>query len=262
MAKRSRRITEHAIRKRIKQGRGTGRLSDYKPWLHIQDVPSRGLVARIRGWKTRRVHHLLSILEQLYFYTLEWSPIVSDIREQYPLLPLEETISIARDCGISHPVDRKTRYPTVLTTDFVVTAKDDDQPRTVKYKNDLDTRTLEKLELERRYWDFRTKKLKIVTEENVPAVIAKNVEWFHPYKLRDEFIAFDDLRFSLIASHVLMTLQHNRAPLRDVTVELDDQLGLQLGTSLSFTRYLLANRHLHIDMQQRINPCQPLALVN
>src|ERR1041384_925751 len=133
MAKRKRRRTAESIRRLIKEGRGTGRLSEYKPWLHIQDVPSRGLVARILGWKTRRVHHLLSLFEQLYFYTLEWSSIVTDIREQYPLLPLEETLSIARDCGISHPVHPTTRYPTVLTTDFLVTANSEDQPRTLKH---------------------------------------------------------------------------------------------------------------------------------
>jgi len=261
VGKRSRHSNSSTIKSKIKQGRGTGRLSEYKPWLHIQDVPSRGLVARILGWKTRRVHHLLSLFEQSYFYTLEWSSIVTDIREQYPLLPLEETVSIASDCGISHPVHPRTRYPTVLTTDFLLTANSEDQPRTLKHKDDLDTRTLEKLEIERRYWDFRQKKLKIVTEEHFPMTVAKNVEWLHPFKRREEFSDFDELQFSLITSHVLLAVQHNHAPLREVTVALDDQLGLKLGTSLSLTRYLLANRQLRVDMQQRINPCNQLALI-
>ena len=37
-----------------------GQGANYNPWLHIQDVPSQGLASRIKGWKTRRVHHLLS----------------------------------------------------------------------------------------------------------------------------------------------------------------------------------------------------------
>ena len=137
-----------------------------------------------------------------------------------------------------------------------------DDPRTLKYKADLDTRTLEKLELERRYWDARNKTLRIVTEDNVPTVLAKNVEWLHPYKRREDFSTLDELQFSLTASHVLLTLQQTRAPLRDLTITLDDQLGLRLGTSLSLTRYLLANRHLRVDMMQRINPHEPLALID
>lgn len=32
-----------------KEGRGTGRGGDYKPWLTVQDVPSSGRVHRVRG---------------------------------------------------------------------------------------------------------------------------------------------------------------------------------------------------------------------
>jgi ABC-type multidrug transport system fused ATPase/permease subunit len=68
-------------------------------------VASQGLASRIKGWKTGRVHHLLSELETSYFYLLEWSLSVLDIREQFPLLPLEETLAIADQCGIAHPND-------------------------------------------------------------------------------------------------------------------------------------------------------------
>src|SRR5262245_6874782 len=111
MAKRKRHRTLESIRRLIRQGRGVGRFGNYKPWLYIQDVPSRGLACRTKGWKTGRVHHFLSRLELFYFYMLEWSPVVLDVREQYPLLPLQETLSIAASCGIRHPVDPVTRVP-------------------------------------------------------------------------------------------------------------------------------------------------------
>ncbi|MCA1636557.1 MAG: TnsA endonuclease N-terminal domain-containing protein [Acidobacteria bacterium] len=161
-----------------------GRLSEYKPWLHIQDVPSKGLSSRVRGWKTGRVHHLLSLLELTDFYVLEWSLDVTDVREQFPLLPLEETLAIAQSCGIRHPADPKTKHPVVMTTDFINTVRrgpvDFDESRTVKYKSDLlKQRTLEKLEIERRYWEARKIRLKVVTEDGIPAALAKNVEWLH-----------------------------------------------------------------------------------
>lgn len=42
MAKSKYALTEKQINKRINEGRGAGRLSDYKPWLYISEVPSEG----------------------------------------------------------------------------------------------------------------------------------------------------------------------------------------------------------------------------
>jgi hypothetical protein len=68
-----------------KEGRGQGTGGNYKPWLTIQDVPSRGRAARPTGWKTGRVHHFLSDIETAVFYLLDWEDHVLDIREQFPL---------------------------------------------------------------------------------------------------------------------------------------------------------------------------------
>lgn len=267
MAKRRRRTTRRSIARRLKEGRGKGRLAEYKPWLHIQDVPSQGLACRAKGWKTNRVHHMLSLLELLYFYIAEWALQIVDIREQYPLLPIEETLAIARSCGIRHPTDPKTKEPVVMTTDFVLTvregANDIDQPRTVKYRSDLfNLRTLEKLEIERRYWEARGKELKIVTECSLPKVLAKNVQWLHPYRRFQDFTDLNDLVLSLIASIVLNTLRTRNAPLCEITISLDDELGLEGGTCLAITRHLLANRVIRVDMLKPINPRARLILLN
>jgi hypothetical protein len=267
MSKRKRTATETSIKRKIKEGRGVGRLASYKPWLHIQDVPSLGLSSRIKGWKTQRVHHFLSILELSYFYILEWSRNVIDIREQYPLLPCEETIAIARSCGIRHPVHPRTKYPIVMTTDFVNTVRYGhtvfDEPRTVKYKADLlQQRTLEKLEIERRYWQARKKTLKIITEDSVSKPVAKNVEWFHSYLQLQNLYGLDPLTLSLLCSIVVNALREQTAPLRDITIQLDDQLGLEPGTGLLIVRHLLANRSLHVDMSIVINPSKPLFLID
>lgn len=267
MAKRKRRRTIESIRRLIRQGRGSGRLGDYKPWLYIQDVASRGLACRTKGWKTGRVHHFLSRLELLYFFLLEWSLVVVDIREQYPLLPIEETVSIAASCGIRYPVHPVTKIPIVMTTDFVITIHQPigevDEPHTVKYSGDLTSvRTLEKLEIERRYWQRRNKRLKIVTEQNVPPILARNVQWVHPYRQFRDFTTLSAFTFSLAASNVMTVVRRQKAPLSHLTLRLDRKFQFAPGTSLAITRYLIANRYLHIDMLQRINPCEVLRLID
>ena len=76
-------IDQKAIDRMLKQGRGRGTHEKYKPWLTVRDVPSLGKSSRDKGWKTGRPHHFLSILELLYYLILEWSQMVTDIREQY-----------------------------------------------------------------------------------------------------------------------------------------------------------------------------------
>lgn len=120
MAKRKRQTNELSNEKKLKQGRGAGSGESYKPWLHIQDVASRGLSTRIKGMKTNRVHHLLSRLELYCFYNFDWSEQVIDIREQYPL-DQEETLAIAKMLNIKHPRVPRTRDWVVMTTDFLVT---------------------------------------------------------------------------------------------------------------------------------------------
>ena len=266
MAKRPRHTTQAVLDKRLKTGRGRGTGAEYTPWLHIQDVPSRGLVHRVKGWKTHREHHFLSTLECEYFYVLEWSPSVSDIREQYPLLPQAETLEIAQACGFRHPADPRTREPIVMTTDFVITLAPGpvqmvECARTAKPSTQLGSkRTLEKLEIERRYWQARHIDWAIVTEHEIPRVLAKNVELLHSYlELADRLDPGED-QVSLIVRGLTSQVQRGDASLRAAASACDREFDLEPGTSLAVAYHLLATRQWHIDMNVRINPGQPLAL--
>ncbi len=266
MAKRRRETNQITIDKRIREGRGQGRGSDYKPWLLVQDVPSQGLATRIKGWKTKRVHHLLSNLELSYFYVLEWSLIVFDIREQYPLLPLEETLAIAEQCGIRHPTDPKTQEPVVMTTDFFITVPRSieviEQARTLKTAKDLQSeRTLEKLEIERRYWHNRNIDWGIVTEQEIPQALTKNVDWLHAFFRIEDLSHLAETEIRRIATALTLRMAQGNVVLTDLTAECDDQLGLQPGTALSVSRHLIANRRWLVDMNKPIQPSKSLVLL-
>lgn len=62
----------------------------------------------------------MSTNELRYFYILEWSDAITDIREQFPL-ELEDTLRIADELGIKHPVDNVSKFHKVFTTDFMIT---------------------------------------------------------------------------------------------------------------------------------------------
>ncbi len=67
--------------------------------------------------------------------------MVTDIREQYPLLPIDDTLAIADSLDIKHPIHPKTKEPVVLTTDFYISLRNKngtfEHARTVKYAKDL-----------------------------------------------------------------------------------------------------------------------------
>ena len=92
MAKHNLQWDENKLKRFLREGRGQGEGQDYKPWVTVQDFPSKGRCSRVLGWKTNRIHHLFTDSETRYFYLLEWEDAVVDIREHYPLLDLEEVI--------------------------------------------------------------------------------------------------------------------------------------------------------------------------
>lgn len=251
----------------LEEGRGQGRGHAYTPWLNVRDVPSLGLSTRVRGWKTGRVHSLLSQLETSYFYVLDGSPVVTDIREQFPLLPIEETLAIANECGLVHPRDITTREPVTMTTDFVITARGSagfvDCARTVKYSRDLASkRTLEKLELERRYWIKRGVDWAIVTEKDIPAGIAENIQWLHPYLEISDHPALTEDSLRRIERVLEPKIREGRRPLAQCAAECDDQLGLPPGTSLTAVRHFLAVGRWFTDLRKPIDPGETLVLLH
>ncbi|QAS59597.1 TnsA endonuclease N-terminal domain-containing protein [Clostridium septicum] len=118
------------------------------------------------------------------FYIWEWDKQVVDIREHYPLLDLEEILELD-DINLDLFRDKETREVYVITTTFLLTVKESDgtinyYARSVKSKEELCKRTtMEKLEIERRYWEAKGIHWAIVTEDNVPELKAKNIEWIH-----------------------------------------------------------------------------------
>lgn len=246
-------ITAARIAKWIKEGRGQGRGFDYKSWLTTHDVPSKGQRNRIQGWRHGREHHLLSKLETMYFYLLEWALIVLEIREQFPLLPLEETETIAAECGFEHPTDPKSREHIVMTTDFLVTisrdGKDVELARSIKYVSELGSaRVLEKLEIERLYWLRRGVDWGVVTEREIPAILVDNATWVHPKYRLSELAPLREEDIQQIGSALTAALVDTSMTLSRLARHTDKELGLAPGTSMTVIRHLIANRYWDLDL--------------
>ena len=84
-------ITKKDVTRWVNQSFGQGEGESYKPFFHVRDVPSRGRSTMIKGLKSKRTHHYYSDLERRYHLLAEHDPEVTEIREQFALLPQEKT---------------------------------------------------------------------------------------------------------------------------------------------------------------------------
>lgn len=241
---------------RYKQNRGTGRLKDYKPWIRVLEVPSKGRSHRVYLRKTERHHELLSDMEEYFFWICVWDDEVIDIREQFPLLPQLKTQCIAAKFGYKHPVIPYTNQEIVMTTDFLLTKKVNGKTvnlaRAVKTKEDLKKlRTREKLKIERQYWIEKRVDWALITEDSFSVHMAKNVKLLSNMDLWMNSVDIKD-------SHVIQLYDKiisEKTPFIDtvrIALQMDKVYGYVQGTFLNVFKYLIWTKQIRVDMTSDI----------
>lgn len=262
MAKRPYRMTETRIARLLKEGRGAGAGRDYKPWYTIQDVPSHGRSTRIRGAVTGREHHLLSDIETGMFLECDRAEGVLDLREQYPL-PREKTRAIAAQAGIRHPADHGVDV--VVTTDLLVDIMCSGSRKLIalsaKPAKLLDSdRTIEKLEIERRFWAGAGVNFRIVTEREVSKVVVKNLRWLHEWRWLEGIDPPASGSWDGRAAVVLAALLASQCnSVKSFFCEVERSSGWEAGAALSAVRRLAAIGAVVIDLTREFDRDGPLS---
>ncbi|MBQ0833833.1 TnsA endonuclease N-terminal domain-containing protein [Marinobacter sp.] len=231
----------------IKEERGRGRGKDYRPWLTVRDLSSRGRSHRVMGHLTGRTHHFFSDTELAAFLLLEWNPAVSDIREQFPLR-IEDTLSLAEQANIRHPEAGGCHQ--IMSSDFVVDLSTHTGPQRlaiqVKVSSDLmDPRTVEKLELERRYWKLKGIPWYLITEKQMPRTIMENLDLLYSARVQSESM---EVLFQSLPIYVDMLADNPNNRLPEIGMLVDQSYSLEPGTSLARLRALAALRALTFDI--------------
>jgi TnsA endonuclease C terminal./TnsA endonuclease N terminal. len=259
MAKRNLEWNEDKFNRFLKEGRGQGEGKEYKTWLTIQDFPSQGRVSRVFGWKTKRIHHLFSDNQTRYFYLLEWSDSVIDIREHFPLLDIEKIIQDKDNLNLEKSVDKTSGIPYIFTTTFLITLRDIKGKhsyiaRSIKASSELDKKqVIERLEIERRYWESRNISWGLVTQKDIPVVKAKNIEWVHLAFEEEENRGMSNEEKEHLSSLLKGKLKDNEMPIRKITSHFDKELNLDSGTGLYLFKYLIGSKQIKVNMDEKID---------
>jgi hypothetical protein len=262
MPSRRKKLTGKAMERRLAEGFGQGSGAGYIPWLRTTDVPSHGTASTIQGWKHDRFYHLLSHNERNYFYCLEWQDAVTEIREQFPLRPVERTVQIAKIMGVLHP-----RGPEMQTTDFLLTVTVRNHSvtavRTVKPMKELrKRRVLEKLEIERRYWlEEGIDDWGIIVAEDIPKEVWLNMHWLHECRDAAKLTPITAEEIDRVRNWFLTHLASGSAyKLALLSSACDAELSLRTGLALKILRHLLARKELLCNIRIRLRTDVPLVL--
>lgn len=235
--------------KRALKGKfGLGEGKNYLPWLRVQDVKSRGTRSQIWGRKTNREHHTLSSIESEFFYLAEFCDSVVDIREQFPLFPLNVSQKIASIIDVEHPKLPSSDTPNIITTDFVLTRIVDGdviyEAVSVKPEDDSDKlRVLEKIDIERVWWELLGVKFHYFIGNDITRVQSRNISWATaPY--RSTSAPFSQ---TLIVKALDM-VSFGKLFISELCNDFIRILDIEPSEALNLLRFMIAEKYVVVDM--------------
>lgn len=245
---------------RDKEGRGKDSGIKYKPWILPHEFPSNGRTHKIIGWKYNRVYYLMSDLELYYFLILQMQDNVIDIREQFPLKPITETLKIAEKYGIIHqPIFKKNgNEKTVMTSDFniLINTKEGTKEivRTIKTMDDLrKIRTQEKFFIEKKYWESRNVDWGIVTDNQISKVVGRNIYSIYFDYFWNENKGFDEDELEWLVNKFKSKLMENNNEVDKTIIGFERYFGGSDGEGINFFNYLLTHKIIKTDFNIKFN---------
>lgn len=248
MARRRNLSSFEDFKRALKNKYGLGDYKNYTPWLRIQDVSSHGTRSQIFGLKTSRAHHTLSSVETEFFYLAEFSDSVIDIREQFPLLPIDITQQIARAIDIKHPQIPGTDVDNVMTTDFLLTKRTGENISyhavCVKHEDETNKeRVLAKIDIERIFWEQLDVKFSFFTGTPLTKVQSRNIAWATA-PLRNGSFFFDEN----LKSNCVKLIKTGKQITKELCNNFTEYFGVEKSNSLNLLRILIAEKWIDVDL--------------
>lgn len=245
---------------RLREKRGQGFGENYKSWILPHEVPSDGRSHKILGWKHNRVYYLLSDGELWAFLIFQMEDNVLDIREQFPLLPIEKTLKIADQMAIVHPPKYRSdpNKKTVITSDFNLLVREGKEVkeivRTIKTESDYEKpRTQEKLLIEKEYWSQKGIDWGVILHSEKCKIIGRNI-----YSIYQDYFWNDKMQFSEEELNWLKykfkdKLIESNDDVIKVTSDFERLMDWEEGEGLSFFKYLITHKEVKVDFGKKFN---------
>ncbi|CAJ0785162.1 hypothetical protein R8510_05349 [Ralstonia chuxiongensis] len=248
------------LRTRIRKGRGVGEGAQYAPWLRVRDVPSRGTSSSVTGIVVGRAFQLLSELEATYFFLCEREQNTVDLREQWPILEIDETLQLSKQLGVRHPYRRG--YPDPFTIDFIITSDTVDgrqyRAASIKSKDEAKNPAVrQRLAVEYLWCRAHGIPWTLVDTSHFNKILLGNLRflrsWFrHRYE--------PDPALTIRFVETFLKIYRRNVPLEALIVSMEKSLRISESTALDTFRYCSWRKEIPIALSRRVALNLPLTL--
>ncbi|MGO0309673.1 TnsA endonuclease N-terminal domain-containing protein [Endozoicomonas acroporae] len=215
---------------------------EYLPFILVGEFSSSGESIRVKSITVGRIHHFHSGIELAPFLVFDRHKDTVDIREQFPL-PLQDTLNICRQLGIRHPQVKGEL--SIVSTDLLIDISGGKQIAiAVKKAESLDNkRILEKLQVEKAYWEASGASWFVFTERDISETLKVNLKWLKPFLNVDTQSAYDISDNDVISLIKRIQQYPNNQAMRLCGI-LDDEYQLEPGSHAEFLRFSVARGYL------------------
>lgn len=224
--------------------------------LKVTTFSSKGRVSRLYSEKCKEsVVHLQSDNQLRLFMMLEWDDDVTKIEVNPELDYLEESLSNIDNLKLDKFRDKESGKLFKLHTNFLVTFKpyrgrDEQTAISVKSLSELERKTvIEKLEIERRYWEAKGIRFAIITEKEIDKQMVNNILWVREVRNDKSIKDKEEL-----AEKLYYFMEGNKdIVINKLLNDFDKKEGVKEGTGIFLFRYLIALKQIIVDMKKSIN---------
>ncbi|KAJ48915.1 TnsA endonuclease, partial [Clostridium tetanomorphum DSM 665] len=146
----------------------------------------------------------------------------------------------------------------VISTTFLITITDSNGvryfARSIKAQSELErNKSLQKMEIERRYWEAKGIDWGIVTQKDIPIVMARNIEWVHSSLFDYKERGFSDKDIQFMSNTLIDMIVRKTTTVREIISDFDRVYNYGAGTGLYVFKYLVATKRIEVDMTKEIN---------
>ena len=272
MGKSSNIWSQNKLDAKLKSERGIGEFEKYKPYLKTQDFSTRGISHRVRGNLINRMYEFFSSTQYNAFLliedrALEKKSAIIDIREHFPLWDLKDLDVVDSSFKNIQLIDKKSKIDFIFTTTFLLTYSN--QPSqyeaiSVKYASDLIKQsTLERLELERRYWQKIGVNWSLLTNKEIENQRGrlKNIKFYRPAFKLEEFGLTNISELEEMKKALIYKISNSEDSINHTLHHFEIQYEIDSNLSLLLFKNLLARKEIAINYNRDIvmkNPCSDL----
>ncbi|WP_327991919.1 TnsA endonuclease C-terminal domain-containing protein [Heyndrickxia sporothermodurans] len=172
---------------------------------------------------------------------------------------MEEIIPNLDEELLKRLVNQKTGEPLILTTTFLITKKDENGElsyfaRSVKDYRQLENKqVIERYEIMKKYWEGKGVDYGIITNKEIPLMVAKNIEFIHPYFHLEEYGIEEEMQGFLKNRLVDMIGNSETKKINEILSMFDNEFNIDQGTGIAIYKHLLSRKILSVDMNEAIS---------